>query len=117
GGNQRAAIFVAELSQEGSVIATNVASFVPNKHLALRKPALAVNVTAQDDQVAVELKADTLARFVEIAFDGADAIFSDNYFDVPAGRRRTVTAALPAGWTAEQATQAIQVRSLYDAFA
>jgi len=115
--NQRAAIFVAELSQEGSVIATNVATFVPNKHLALRKPALAVNVTAEDDQVVIELRADTLARFVEIAFDGADAIFSDNYFDVPAGRSRTVTATLPAGWTTEQATQAIQVRSLYDAFA
>ena len=54
---------------------------------------------------------------MEVAFDGADAIFSDNYFDLPAGRSRTVTAALPAGWTAEQATKAIQVRSLVDAFA
>ncbi|MCB0068405.1 MAG: hypothetical protein KDD77_14680, partial [Caldilineaceae bacterium] len=61
--------------------------------------------------------ADTLARFVEVAFDGADAIFSDNYFDLPAGRSRTIAAPLPAGWTVEQATQALQVRSLYDAFA
>ena len=47
-------IFVAELSQDGSVLATNVATFVPNKHLALGKPALNVTVTVQDGQVAVD---------------------------------------------------------------
>ena len=116
-GNERALIFVAELSQDGSVLAINVATFVPNKHLALGKPALNATATVEDGQVAVTLQSDTLARFVEVAFDGADAIFSDNYFDLPAGRSRTITAALPAGWTAEQATQALRVRSLYDAFA
>ena len=116
-GNQRTLLFVAELSEDGRVLATNVATFVPNKHLALRKPSLETSVTLQDGQVAIELTADTLARFVEVAFDGADAIFSDNYFDLPAGRSRTIAAPLPAGWTVEQATQALQVRSLYDAFA
>ncbi len=76
---------MAELSQDGSVLAINVATFVPNKHLALGKPALNATATVEDGQVAVTLQSDTLARFVEVAFDGADAIFSDNYFDLPAG--------------------------------
>ncbi len=112
--NQRDLIFVAELRQGDAVIATNVATFVPNKHLALRQPTLAASVTAQEGQLAIEVTSDTLARFVEVSLVGADAIFSDNYFDLPAGRSRTITTPLPAGWTAERA---VQVRSLYDAFA
>jgi beta-mannosidase len=115
--NQRDLIFVAELRQGDESIATNVATFAPNKHLALRQPTLAVSVTAEAGQLAIELTSDTLARFVEVSLAGADAIFSDNYFDLPAGRSRTVTTALPAGWTLAQAEQALQVRSLYDAFA
>jgi len=116
-GNERDLIFVAELVQGDAVMATNVATFVPNKHLALRKPTLTVAVAAHDGQLAITLVADTLARFVEVSLDGVDAVFSDNYGDLPAGRRRTVTTPLPAGWTLAQAEQALQVRSLYDAFA
>ncbi len=69
--------------------------------------------------VVPSIKVDT--PIVELGWstkqDAAGAIFSDNYFDLPAGRIRTIAAPLPAGWTAEQATQALQVRSLYDAFA
>lgn len=114
---QRDLIFVAELWQEGALAAVNVATFVPVKHLALRKPQITVAVTEHAGQLAIALQADTLARFVEVSLDGVDAIFSDNYFDLPAGRWRTVTTSLPAGWTLAQAEQALHVRSLYDAFA
>jgi beta-galactosidase/beta-glucuronidase len=78
-----------------------------------------VDVTEQAGQLAwITLQADTLARFVEVsAGNGVDAVFSDNYFDLPAGRSRTITTPLPAGWTLMQAQQALHVRSLYDAFA
>jgi beta-mannosidase len=115
--NQRDLIFVAELRQGDAVAGVNVATFVPNKHLALRKPTLEVSVTEQDGQLAVSLQSDTLARFVELSLAGADAVFSDNYFDLPAGRRRTLTTPLPAGWMPAQSQAALQVRSLYDAFA
>jgi beta-mannosidase len=116
-GNQRELIFVAELWQDGATLAVNAATFVPSKHLALRKPQLTVDVTEQAGQLALTVQADTLARFVEVALNGVDAVFSDNYFDLPAGRSRTITTSLPAGWTLMQAQQALHVRSLYDAFA
>ena len=107
--NQRDLIFVAELRQGDAVIATNVATFVPNKHLARREPTLAASATAQEGQLAIEVASDTLARFVGVSLVGADAIFSDNYFDLPAGRSRTITTPLPAGWTAERAVQVLSL--------
>ncbi|GIK71811.1 MAG: beta-mannosidase [Chloroflexota bacterium] len=116
-GNQRSLIFVAELWQGEQMTAVNVAAFVPTKHLALRAPTLDVTVAVQGDQFAVELISDTLARFVELSLAGVDVVFSDNYFDLPARRRRTITAPLPAGWSEEAVQGALCVRSLYDAFA
>jgi beta-mannosidase len=58
-----------------------------------------------------------LARLVELSLDGVDVIFSDNYFDLPAGRSVTVSCPLPAGWTAARAAAALQTRSVYASYA
>jgi hypothetical protein len=55
-----------------------------------------------------------LARFVRLSFSGVDTIFSDNFFDLPAGRMQRITCPLPAGWTLEQARQHLTVHSLAD---
>ena len=57
------------------------------------------------------------ARLVELSFDGADVVFSDNYFDLPAGRVVTISCPLPQGWTLAQARAALKIRSVYDSFA
>jgi beta-mannosidase len=54
---------------------------------------------------------------VECALDGADVVFSDNYFDLPAGRKVDISAPLPVGWTLPQAQAAFKVRSIYDSYA
>ena len=116
--NRRSLIFVAELWEEGRWIAQQMATFVPNKHLELVDPGLAVSLTQPaPDQVQVELRAQTLARFVEVSFDGLDTIFSDNYVDVRTGRPLVLTAPVPAGTTLEQLTQALRVQTLYGAYA
>ena len=58
----------------------------------------------------------SLARFVELALDGVDVVFSDNYFDIPAGVTVKVTAPLPPDWTLERARDALQVKSLIDSY-
>ena len=63
----------------------------------------------------VRLVSDTLVRGVELSVDGADVIFSDNYFDLPAGRRVDVSFELPAGWLLPQAS--VRVRSVVDTYA
>ncbi len=113
---RRDAIFVAELWQGDSRIAIQVATIVPNKHLSLVDPDLTVNISLQDDQLVCEVSTGSLARFVELALEGVDVVWSDNYFDVPAGRTVAVTCPLPEGWDLERAEDALRVRSLYDSF-
>lgn len=112
--NQRKVVFVAEMWQDGSLIARNVTPFVANKHLELRKPGLKVQFRAEGQTLYVEVSARHLARFVELSIEGEDAVFSDNYFDIPAGATVTVSAPLPQNWTADSTVHA---RSLYDSFA
>jgi hypothetical protein len=62
--------------------------------------------------LVIRVKAKRLARFVELSLAGTNAQFSDNFFDLPAGRMATVECETPQGWTIEQARGALQVRSL-----
>ncbi len=51
-------------------------------------------MTTSGDEVAFTLRSRSLARWVELSLDGAETIFDDNYFDLPAGRE--VCRDLPA---------------------
>lgn len=112
--NQRRVIFVAELWQDGQRAAWSVVPFVPSKHLELRDPGLTVQAHVEGETLVVVVSAQSLARFVELAIDGTDVVWSDNYFDLPAGVSVAVTCPLP-----EQGTSAsqVQARSLFDSFA
>ncbi len=112
----RDTVFVAELFQGKQRMGLKIAPFVPNKHLQLVDPGLDVSLGLEDGSLVVQCAAKSLARFVELKLAGADAVFSDNYFDVPGGFAVTVSAPLPAGWTLEHARQALQVRSLFNSF-
>ncbi len=116
-GNRRDVVFVAELWDGDERIAFQVATFVPNKHLALVDPELSPTLLLQDDQLVCELTATSLARFVEVEIEGADVVWSDNYFDVTVRRPAAATCPLPEGWTLEEAQEALSVRSLWDSFA
>jgi beta-mannosidase len=115
--NQRELVFVCELWRGDQRIALTVAPFVRNKHLALIDPKLEVDVEQEGDRLVFIVSAASLARFVELALAGTDVVFSDNYFDLPAGRTITVTCPIPDGWTVEKAREALRVRSLYDSYA
>ena len=62
-------------------------------------------------QLGVEITTDNAE-----AVEGADVVFSDNYFDLPA--KRTTTVALPAieGWSLDRVRKALRIRSLVDSF-
>jgi beta-mannosidase len=115
--NQRNAVFVAEMWRDGQLAATSVTPFVANKHLELRKPGLKTQVSVEDQTLHVDVSARSLARFVELSLEDADVVFSDNYFDLPAGQTVRISAPLPEGWSAAQAESALKVQSLYDSYA
>ena len=118
---RRFTIFACELLQpdaDGFLqrAALNVAPFAANKHLELSDPLLRVEVSQVGDRLAFDVNGSSLARFVELSLEGQDVVFSDNYFDLPAGMTVRVTCPLPAGWSLKQATQALRTRSLVDSF-
>jgi beta-mannosidase len=114
--NKRKMVFVAELWKDDKRLETSVSYFAPIKHLALTDPKLKVDVTLKDNTLTFDVSAQSLAPFVELALDGVDVVFSDNYFDVPAGQSVKVTTPLPEGWTLEQSKKALQTRSLIDSY-
>ena len=114
--NQRNTVFVCEMWRSGNRVACCTTPFVANKHLELRAPDLNIQTRVEGSTLFVDVSAQTLARFVELSIDGADPVFSDNYFDVPAGAIVTVTCPLPAGLTLDQARKAVSLRSIYDSY-
>jgi beta-mannosidase len=122
--NRREVVLVYELWQGGERLSMGLLPFVPNKHLELSDPDLRYDLSRVDGGFEIEVTASRLARFVWLTLEGVDrsaapgpeVVFSDNYFDVPAGR--SVTVRLPAldGWTAERLRESLRVRSLVDSF-
>jgi beta-mannosidase len=108
-------VFICELIREGHPIQRSLATFVPNKDLALADPRLESHVTVENGELAIELRSRSLARFVEVALEGADVVVSDNYFDVFPGDPVQIRCRLPEGWSLEQARLSLQVRSLAEA--
>ena len=112
----RSAVFISNLYQDGKLISTNLATFVPNKHLELGNPMIQTEVTQSGTKLVFHLSSHGLARFVELQIQGKDVVFSDNYFDLPAGTPIEVTCDLPEGMSLNEVKRALVIKSLYDSF-
>ncbi len=115
--NIRELVFIAELWQGGQPRNRQTAFFVPTKHLALAAPYITAQLSVEGEQFHIDLTSQSLARLVECALEGADVVFSDNYFDLPVGRTVRISAPLLKGWTLSQMQSAFNIRSVYDSYA
>jgi beta-mannosidase len=124
---RRTTVLVTELLHDGSRHALSVTPFVADKHLGLRRPVIERAVSLFDHgtsakaeptppRAVVRIESDVLARWVELSLEGADVVFDDNYFDLPAGRDVSIGFTLPAGWNLEQARAALRLRSVADTY-
>lgn len=114
---RRNLVFTAELWAGKERVALKTAYFAPTKHLELSDPAITTSVRIEAGKLLIDLRARTLARLMECSLSGVDVVFSDNYFDLPAGKTVTITVVLPAGWDAARVQAALRVRSVYNSFA
>jgi beta-mannosidase len=115
-GNRRERILVCELWQGRAKIAGSVSPFAPYKHLPLSDPELKAVVAVKGKEIVIKVTAKRLALFVELALEGSDAVFSDNYFDLPARTTARISVPLPAGWNAARARRALRIKSLVDSY-
>jgi beta-mannosidase len=114
--NRRKLVLACELWQGRTRLASCVSPFVPYKHMALDDPLLQAEISVQGETLVIKVSARSLALFVELALNGKDTVFSDNYFNLPARTTARVTVPLPAGWTLARARQALRIRSLVDSY-
>jgi beta-mannosidase len=108
----RRVIFVAEIWQENERQALQLATFLPELRMPIVDPGLHAEIHESGELLVIRVQARRLARFVELSLGGANVQFSDNFFDLPAGRMATIECEFPQGWTLDQARAALQVHSL-----
>ena len=72
----------AEVVLEDGTILYDTDTLIPFKHMDLPKPRITTEVRELDDRFDLTVQSDVFAPFVELDFDDADVIFSDNFFTV-----------------------------------
>lgn len=75
--------------EDGNVV-KQVETLLPYKYLDLKKPEIEVQVQEKEDAYILQVTSDVFAPFVELDFEDADAIFSDNYFHLTGEMREVV---------------------------
>lgn len=113
--NQKHAVFVAVLKgEDGKVISRRRAMIYRERQAPLPKAGLATSVTVENGVASITTAADAYARFVCLNIDGYSTPFSDNYFDLSKGEKRTVTIPVPEDWDAKAVKEKLNVFSLCD---
>jgi beta-mannosidase len=113
---RRDIVLAYELWQEDNRLSLDVVPFVPNKHLQLVDADIHYVVRQTEQGFNIDLTTGQLARFVELSLADTDVIFSNNYFDLPAGRMVTVGIPSLEGWTIAKVQEALSIRSLADTY-
>ncbi|MGN0405803.1 MAG: glycoside hydrolase family 2 protein, partial [Bariatricus sp.] len=75
--------------EDGNVV-KQVETLLPYKYLDLKKPEIEVQVQEKEDAYILQVTSDVFAPFVELDFEDADVIFSDNYFHLTGEMREVV---------------------------
>jgi len=115
-GPRRCVLLYELLDRQGRQLSSAMAGFVPPKHQELTDPGLRAELTDGVDRWYVTVRAEAVARCVEVRIRQADTILSDNYFDLPAAAERTVCYAKSPGDTLAGQRGRLVVRSLWDSF-
>lgn len=116
---RRACFFEYELRSEGKTVSHETLLFVKDKHYDFQQPEIQADVKEQDDRFVIQLHSKAYARYVELSLSGADGIFSDDYFDLPAGEDRKVELLkkeISVPLSKAELEQQLVIRSLYDTY-
>lgn len=77
---------VCDLVVNGREAGTSLTTFVPPKQLNLPRARVVLRAGRDEGGPYLEALSEAAARFVCLRVPGHDVLFSDNYFDLPAGR-------------------------------
>ena len=116
-GRERGVYLEYQLLEGETLVRNEVCFFVRPKYLELLPAAIEVEVAEQADHFVLTLSCDVFAAMVELQLEGADAVFSDNYFSLTGTRQIFLSKSdLSVPMTGEQLKDALRVRSLRDSY-
>ena len=92
--DRRDVIFVTSFAT-GDRIYNNVGYATKQKNMNYGSPKLTIDIAKADGGYNVTLGSDVFARAVFMSLDGIDNFFSDNYFDILPGAKRTIHVTTP----------------------
>ncbi|MFC3748574.1 glycoside hydrolase family 2 protein [Paenibacillus sp. GCM10012306] len=104
---------------DGQSVSSGSVLFVKSKHFNYLDPLISTSVLETIDQFIVEVKSESLAKFIELSLSDADSLWSDNIFDLSTTATKTVTVqkdTLSEPLTLEAFKEQLTVRSLFDTF-
>ncbi|OPA74235.1 glycoside hydrolase [Paenibacillus selenitireducens] len=105
------------LIEHGEKTETGTILFTKPKHFEFLDPHITADVEEREEAFILHLHAVAFAKYVELDLIGADAKFSDNYFDVSAGSIKQVVVRkedMSKALDLQQFKQALQIRSVVD---
>lgn len=114
-GHEREYYLEYSLREGSSTVFTDVLLFVPEKHFAFEDPHIECEIAGSDKRFSMTVTAKSFAKDVVLDFDGAEAVFSDNYLNVTSSSPIKITLNVTSGIEASlHLKNALKVRSVYD---
>lgn len=74
-----------------NMISSDTFLFVKPKHFQFLEPTLTWKVDEKEEEFHIELQTDVYTKCIQLDFEKADAIFSDNCFDLSPGQKKAVS--------------------------
>lgn len=97
---------------DGNFVMRQSLLFVPPKYFEWQNPNVKAEIHDIPEGVEIILTADCFARYVEVDFEEADVVLSDNYVDITSNKPVKLTAKTE--YTAEEFTKQLKLQSVYE---
>lgn len=105
--------FYADMyDEEGKFLVRQSLLFVPPKHFEWKDPNVKAEICDIPEGVEITLTAENFARYVEVDFEEADVILSDNYIDITSNE--PVKLRAKTKYSAEALQKQLILQSVYD---
>jgi beta-mannosidase len=107
--------FSFRLIEGDSVLSSNTLFFVPPKYWDLNEPGLNFRKSVVNGKIKIDITAESFAPYVELGVTGSYAHFSDNYFHLAPGEKKTVYIS-SSELSGEETIKRLFARSLIDTY-
>jgi beta-mannosidase len=104
---------------DGQEVSGSTLLFARAKHFEFTDPRIHVELAETESRFELTLRSLSFAKYVYLELSQADAVFSDNYFDLSAGKEKVVLlekSRLSESLTLPRLKEQLQVASLYDTY-